>query len=138
MVITPSAALANATANLWLTTLQTGASAAAFEIYTGAKPVNTGVAPDGTTQKLLGTCSCSTTPDVGTVTNNRLTFSPITQDAAADTSGTATWARILDGAGTAVIDIDVSDLGGNAAMKLNTTAIVVGGPISIASAYIDF
>jgi len=142
MILTPSASLANATAALWLSTLQAGVAASSIKIYTGSKPANTSVAPDGTTQKLLGTCNCATVAvggvDVGSVTTNRLTFGPIAQDAAADDSGTATWARVLDGDGVAVFDIDASSIAGTGALKLNTTAIVVGGPISISSCYIDF
>ena len=139
MIITPSAALANATAALWLTQLQAGASASVIEFYTGSKPVGPAIAPDGTTQIKLGTCTCSTTaPDVGVVTAAELAFGTVTQDAAADADGTATWARVKDGDGTAVIDVDVSDLGGNAFLKLNTTSIRIGGPISISSFKINF
>lgn len=139
MVLTPSAALANATAALWLSTLQVGASASRIEFYTGSKPANTLVAPDGTTQLLLGTCTCSASaPDVGTVTTNVLTFGTITQDASADNSGTATWARVKDGNGLAAFDVDVSDTGGNGAIKLNTTTIAAGGPIAVTSFVITF
>ena len=139
MIITPSSALANATAALWLTQLQAGASASVIEFYTGEKPLLKNIAPDGTTQIKLGTCTCSTTaPDVGVVTAAELAFGTVTQDAAADADGTATWARVKDGDGTAVIDVDVSDLGGNAFLKLNTTSIRIGGPISISSFKINF
>ena len=138
MIITPSSALANATAALWLTQLQAGASASVIEFYTGSKPLGPSVAPDGTTQIKLGTCTCSTAPDVGVVTAAELAFGTVTQDAAADADGTATWARVKDGDGTAVIDVDVSDLTGNAFLKLNTTSIRVGGPISISSFKINF
>lgn len=138
MVITPSAALANATAALWLTQLQAGASASVIEFYTGSKPLGPSVAPNGTTQIKLGTCTCSTSPDVGVVTGAELAFGTVTQDAAADADGTATWARVLDGNALAVIDVDVSDIAGNAFLKLNTTSIRVGGPISISSFKINF
>ena len=139
MIITPSAALANATAALWLTNLQAGAAPSTIDFYTGAKPAGTSVAPDGTTQLKLGTCTCSTTaPDVGVVTAAELAFGTVTQDAAADADGTATWARVSDGNALAVIDVDVSDLGGNAFLKLNTTSIRIGGPISISSFKINF
>lgn len=139
MVITPSPTLANATAALWLTQLQAGASATTIAFYTGSKPAATTVAPDGTTQILLGTCSCSTAaPDVGVVTLAELAFGTITQDSAADADGTATWARVRDGDGLAVLDVDVSDINGNAFLKLNTTAIRINGPISISSFKIDF
>lgn len=138
MIITPSPALANATAALWLTQLQAGASASVIEFYTGSKPLGPSVAPDGTTQIKLGTCTCSTAPDVGVVTAAELAFGTVTQDAAADADGTATWARVRDGNALAVIDVDVSDINGNAFLKLNTTAIRVGGPISISSFKINF
>lgn len=143
MVLTPSAALANATATLWLTTLQVGSAASRIELYTGSKPANTLVAPDGSTQILLGTVTCTTVAaggvDVGTVTNNVLTFNtPMVQDSSADNAGTATWARVKDGNGLAAFDVDVSDLGGNAALKLNTTIIAAGGPIAVSSFVITF
>ncbi len=139
MIITPSAVLANATASLWLTHLQAGAAASTLSFYTGAKPANTLTGPDGTTQILLGTATCKVSGnDVGSVASNRLTFDTITQDSAADNTGTATWVRIRDGDGLAVIDVDVSDLGGNGFMKMNTTAIVAGGPIAVSSCFIDF
>lgn len=139
MILTPSAALSNATASLWLTTLQVGAAASRIEFYTGSKPANTLVAPDGTTQILLGTCTCSaSSPDVGTVAANVLTFGTVTQDSSADASGTATWARVKDGNGLAAFDVDVSDTGGNGAIKLNTTTIAAGGPIAVTSFVLTF
>lgn len=78
---------------------------------------------------LLGTLILS--KPVGTVANGELVLAPITEDASADTSGNATWARIQDGDGNEVMDLDVSDLNGSAPIKLNTTAIVQGGPIRI-------
>jgi purine nucleoside permease len=72
------------------------------------------------------------------VTGNALTLDPITQDPSADDSGTATWARFVDGDGNGVIDVDVSDTTGNGFVKLNTTQIVVNGPISISSCVINF
>lgn len=136
MVITPNDALKTSTANLWLAALQAGTPATTLKFYTGSKPANPGVAPNGTTQKLLGTLTC--TSGVGTVAGNALTLDPITQDPSADDSGTATWARFVDGDGNGVIDVDVSDTTGNGFVKLNTTLIVVNGPISISSCVINF
>lgn len=138
MIITPSPTLANTTALAWLAAFQAGPAAAAIEFYTGSKPAATTVVPNGTTQILLGTCLCSTVPDVGAVVDSRLTFADIAQEAAADADGTATWARVRDGNSTAVLDVDVSDIGGNAFLRLNTTSIRAGGPIAISSFYIDF
>lgn len=136
MVITPSLSLRNATAALWLAALQAGASDTTIKFYTGTKPTGPDVAPNGTTQVLLGTLTC--TSQVGTTGSGSLTFDAITQDSDADASGTATWARLTDGNGTAVIDVDVSETGGTAFLKLNTTNIIIHGPISISSFVINF
>lgn len=133
MQITPSATLCSDFADDLNTRLNNG-GAATVQIYTGTKPADPSAAI--TSQVLLGTCTCSAT--AGTYANRRFTFNAITQDSAADTSGTATWARFLDGAGTGVLDVDVTTTGGGGFMQMNNTAITAGGPISIASCYVDF
>ena len=133
MQITPSDTLCSDFADDLNTRLNAG-GAATVEIYTGTKPTNPDTAI--TTQTLLGTCTCSAT--AGTYANRRFTFNAITQDSAADASGTATWARFLDGAGTGVLDVDVTTTGGGGFMQMNNTAITAGGPISITSCYVDF
>ena len=132
MQITPSDALCSDFADDLNTRLNTG-GAATCEVYTGTKPAK----PDAavTTQTLLGTCTCSAT--AGTYANRRFTFNPITQDGAADASGTATWARFKSGA-DAVLDVDISTTNGGGFMQMNNTFITASGPISIASCYIDF
>ena len=57
----------------------------------------------------------------------------MTPSPAADATGTAAWARIADSNGSSVMDIDVSATGGSGALQLNTTNIVIGGPILITS-----
>ena len=117
-----------------LNTRLNAGGAATVEVYTGTKPTKPDTAI--TSQVLLGTCTCSAT--AGTYANRRFTFNAITQDSAADNGGTATWARFLDGAGTGVLDVDVTTTGGGGFMQMNNTAITIGGPISITSCYIDF
>ena len=97
-------------------------------IYTGTPPAGPATAPGGT---LLGTLVCAATP--ATNSGGVVTFNTITQDSAADADGTAAWARITNGDGDGVIDIDVSNAGGSGALKLNTVTIVAGGPILISS-----
>ena len=41
-------------------------------------------------------------------------------------SGTATWARVLAGGGAWWADMDVSEFGGSAPLRLETTALVAG------------
>lgn len=133
MQITPSDALCNDFADDLNARLNDG-GAATCEIYTGTKPAKPDTAI--TSQVLLGTCTCSAT--AGTFANRRFTFNTITQDGAADNGGTATWARFKSGAGTPVLDVDITTTGGGGFMQMNNTTITVGGPISITSCYIDF
>jgi hypothetical protein len=100
-----------------------------ISFYTGAYPalVSTAV----TTQTLLGTLTCSD-PVATDNGSGVITFATITQDSAADASGTAAWARIRAGAGGAIMDVDVSSVAaGTGVIQLNTTNIVAGGPIAM-------
>lgn len=109
--------------------INAGASAPQIKFYTGTKPA--GPATAITSQTLLGTLVCSD-PAVS-ASGAVVTFASISPDTSADATGTATWARILDGDGTAVIDVDVTNEAGDGVIKLNTTSIVSGGPIQISS-----
>jgi hypothetical protein len=137
-IITPNVALKEALANAWLAKLATGAGDPTIALYTGSKPENPGVAVSN--QVLLGTGTCD--PAVGTVTtdgyNVSLVFDAITQDAAADANGIATWARFSDGDGTPVFDVDVSSTSGNGFFRMNTTNVVAGGPIAFTSCVLSF
>lgn len=111
------------------TGINAGPAAPQIKFYTGTKPAGPGTAI--TTQTLLGTLVCSD-PAV-TSSGAVVTFAAITSDTAADADGTATWARVLDGDGAGVVDVDVSNGAGNGAIKLNTVSIVTGGLIQITS-----
>ena len=60
-----------------------------------------------------------------------LTVNAITQDASADATGTATWFRVVTSANAFVIDGSVAASGSD--LNLNTTSIVLGGPVAITS-----
>jgi hypothetical protein len=105
----------------------TGPGTIAF--YGGAQPPGPGTAVGA--QPLLGTVTLS--DPCATESGGVVTFSPITMDSEADATGTATWARMLDSNGLAVADYDVGNEASAAALKLNTTSIVIGGPILITS-----
>ena len=128
-VITLSTAAKNAVLTAINDALNGGTGAATIKIYTGTKPAGPDTAI--TTQTLLGTLTCS--DPAGSVTSGTLTFGSITQDSSADATGTATWARLADSSGTAVVDIDVTATGGGGFLQMNTTSIVIGGPILISS-----
>ena len=123
----------NAVKNSALDTIKTaidaGAGAGTIKIYTGTQP--TSPADAITTQTLLGTLTFS--DPCGTSASGTLTMSAITQDSAADATGTATWARIADSTGATVCDVDVTATGGGGTLQFNTTSFVIGGPILISA-----
>lgn len=121
-----AAALSNAM--LDTVTSQLGASAL-LRIYDGAQPAGPSVAVGA--QVLLGTLTCNATFAPG-ASGGVLTLNAITQDSAADATGTATWFRLLTSGGTAKLDGSIGTSGAD--LNLNTTSIVTGGPISVSSA----
>ena len=112
-----------------VTAIDAGSGAGTIKIYSGTIPTDAATAI--TSQVLLSTLTFS--DPCGTIANNALTMDAITQDSSADATGTAAWARIADSAGVTVMDINVTTTGGSGALTLNTTNIVIGGPILITS-----
>lgn len=128
-------AVANSCATDLHTALNAGSGAAVIKFYDGTKPAGPDTAISS--QTLLGTLTCS--DPAGSVSGRVLTFSSITNDSAADASGTASWARLLDSSGTAVLDVSVGLSGSGADLIMNTTTFVSGaGPISISSLTVTF
>jgi len=111
------------------TAIDAGSGAGTIKIYTGTQP--TSPADAITTQTLLGTLTFS--DPCGTSASGTLTMSAITQDSAAEATGTATWARIADSTGATVCDVDVTATGGGGTLQFNTTSFVIGGPILISA-----
>lgn len=109
--------------------MDNGSGAGRYLIYTAPMPADTTVGI--TSQILLGTCVCS--DPCGTSSGGTLTHSAITQDSAADNSGTAAWARGTDSAGNVVKDHDITIVGGGGALQMVSTTIVAGGPIAFTS-----
>jgi hypothetical protein len=107
-------------------------NAGRLRIYSGTRPANVATAPTGGNTLLAELTFGS--PPAPAASGGSNTYNAITQDSSADATGVATWFRILrvDGT-TAVIDGDVSDGAGNGDLKLNTTSIVIGGPVQITS-----
>ena len=111
------------------TAIDAGAGAGTIKVYTGTQP--TTAADAIVAQVLLGTLTFS--DPCGTTASGTLTMSAITQDSAADATGTATWARIADSTGATVCDVDVTATGGGGTLQFNTTSFVINGPILISS-----
>lgn len=128
-IIKLSTATRTAMANAIIAQIDADSGAATLKFYTGTQPAGPGTAI--TDQVLLGTLTCS--DPAATASAGVITFDAITQDSAADDSGTATWARLADNSGDAVADFDVTNNAGFGAIKLNTTTVVAGGPIAITS-----
>ena len=105
-----------------------GGGKATVNIYSGTKPAN-GDAAIGAAV-LLGTLTFSD-PVAPAASGGVLTMSAITQDASADATGTASWARVFDASGTGAWDGTVTATGGGGFIELNTVAIAAGGPIQI-------
>ena len=103
---------------------------ALLRIYSGTRPADADTAPSGT---LLAELTCGTpfapAPSSGVVTANA-----ITQDSSANNTGTATWFRLVDSAGTTtVIDGDVTATGGGGDLQLVTTSVVATQPVQVTS-----
>lgn len=107
-----------------ITTLA-GASAL-LRIYDGTRPATGGAATT-----LLAELTCNATFAPGAA-GGVLTLNAITQDSSANSSGTATWFRIVKSDGTThVLDGNVGTSGSD--LNLTTTTIVATQPVSVSS-----
>lgn len=98
-------------------------NAGLWRIYDGSRPATGGAATT-----LLAELTCGT-PFAGAAAAGVLTLNAITQDASANATGTASWARIVTSGGTFVIDMNVGTSGSD--LNLTTTSIVATQPVSI-------
>jgi hypothetical protein len=103
-------------------------AAATIKIYTGTQAATADTAIGA--QVLLGTLTF-TDPCAPAASGGVLTFSTITEDTAADNTGTATWARIATSAGTTIFDCDVGTSG--ATINFATVAFVANARIQMTS-----
>lgn len=98
-----------------------------IEFYTNPRPTTADDAISGATKLAdisLAVDSFGAAAS-GSATANSL---PLT-DTAADAGGTVTWARILDGAGATIMDVDVGT--GSEAITVDNTTVVLGAPFRI-------
>lgn len=102
-----------------------GAGAGLIRIYDGTRP-----ATGGTATTLLAELTASD-PMFGASASGVLTASAITQDSSANATGTATWFRVVDSSGNAVMDGNVGTSGSD--LNLTTTSITATQPVSITS-----
>ena len=107
-----------------VTDIDSGAGAGTLTIYSGTRP-----ATGGTETTVLAVLTLS--DPCGTVTNGVLTFSAITDDASANATGTATWARLKDSDGNAAADLSVGTSGED--INFDSVSFVAGGNVSVTS-----
>lgn len=123
--------LAVATRNARLQALIDAIGASAqIRIFSGSRPANVAAAETGT---LLAQLTGNASGFAAAASGGTSTANAITQDSAADATGTASWARIRTSGGTAIVDIDVTATGGGGELELVTVSIVAGQPVQISS-----
>jgi hypothetical protein len=113
--------------NAMLDSITTAAGASALlRIYSGTRP-----ATAGTATTLLAELTCNATFAPGAA-SGVLTLNAITQDSSADSTGTASWFRIVKADGTTfVMDGNVGTSGSD--LNLTTLSIVATQPVSVTS-----
>lgn len=119
------AALRNARLDEITTEVDAGAGAGFLRIYDGTRP-----ATGGTATTLLAELTFSD-PSFAAATGGVLTANSITDEASAPATGTATWFRVTDSDGNAVLDGDVGTSGSD--LNLNSTSITTGATVSVTS-----
>lgn len=125
MTISITTARANALLDAYAARFNSGQ----LKVYAGAVPTNADAALGGAT--LLGTLTFSATA-FPAASGRSITANAITQDAAADASGTASFYRAFESDGITLIEQGTVGASG-ADLNLNTTSIVNGGPIQVSS-----
>jgi len=109
-------------------TEQLGAGAL-LRIYSGPRP-----SAGGAATTLLAELECSD-PFAPAASGNQLTAAAIS-DATAETSGTATWFRLVTSGGQFVVDGDVreaDDPNAGEALVLDSKSLIEGGTVSVSS-----
>lgn len=111
-----------------ITALIDAAAAGLLRIYDGSRPANADTAVGGQTLLAELTMNATSFP---AASSGSMTANAITDDSSANATGTASWFRITDSAGNAVVDGDVGTSGSD--LNLNTTSITAGVQVSVTS-----
>jgi len=130
--------LRNARAQLVLTAIDNASTPGSVQFYAGNMPTPVGAAI--TNQVLIATCPLS--KPCGLVSSDgSVTFNAITDDLAADQSGTIGFGRVVDGDGVFVFDADAGLAGvdanndplSTAFFKFASLVAIAGGTVKINS-----
>ena len=108
--------------------IDAGGAASAIDLYSG---------PIGDVAGSVKLAAFAAPYPCGTTNLGSLVFGTI-PSVIALANGVAAWARFKTSAGDTVADVNVSSAGGTAFMRLNTTAIVKDGPVTIATCVFEF
>jgi len=104
-------------------------NAALLRIYDGTPPASANAALSGNTKLAELVCG---SPLAGAAASAALTANAISNDAAADATGTASFFRLYKSDGTTVIAQGTCGTSG-ADLNLNTLSLVAGGPVAVSS-----
>lgn len=130
MALTPSITTAarNAAADAVVDLIDAGTPPGSLRVYSGTMPTDANTALSGNT--LLAQLTMSTTA-FGSASSGVATAASITADSSADATGTATFHRILNAAGTVIIQGSVGTSGCD--LNLSSVSIVAGGSVAVTS-----
>jgi hypothetical protein len=127
MALGIASAIRNAMLDAILAAIDAGSGPGKVRIYDGTRP-----ATGGTATTLLAELTMSDPASAG-ASGGALTLSAVTEDSSADSTGTATWFRVVDSDDNFVLDGSVSVSGGGGDMQMPTTSIVATQPVQISS-----
>lgn len=127
MALGYAAGLRNAQLDQITAKLDAGAGAGTIKVYGTPRPA-TGAAVGGAT--LLATLTLSD-PSAGAAAAGVWTVSAVTDDVAADASGTPVWFRGADSTGTFVMDGSAGGPASGADLEFNVSPFVAGGLVEI-------
>lgn len=105
-----------------------GSGPGKLRIYTGSRPAGPGTAASGTLLAEFTLSDPSFTESGGVAT---LDITPAVEDAAADNTGTAGYARFTDSDGNGKIDATVTATGGGGEVTCNTVSFVAGAVVTV-------
>jgi hypothetical protein len=111
-----------------LADLDVGVGNAAIRIYEGTRPAS----PDDTPTSVM-LVQIGLTKPAGTVSGGLLTLTQA-ENGLIQNSGTATWARVVDGDGATCFDCDAGEGVGAWEIQLSQAVLYAGGEVALVSA----
>ena len=111
--------------------LDRGVEPARVRLYGGSRPAS----PDAVPSSAM-LVEVRLTKPAGVVANGQLSLTQ-EEDGLIAFSGTATWARFVNGNNDWALDCDVSDAAGMGEVKLPGTTLAVGDIVPLSASYLD-